>query len=758
LLSTRLRRASCGVRAGITTSLPFKAAASHGCRLARASTMSDVDSLYNFEDDTGQPGAADTSYSNEWPLPERGGGASPRARSPRSDGASTTAALSFSTAAASAETRLEADPVEAVAAPGAGAVDAEEDDILDRLRREQAFPRRVATASFDGSASEDAPTPGRRSFATAADDASVDGEPPVASDDDTDAGPATDETPPQSPRASDSSEDFAAASGSVRTPTLLTVADLGDWSGGAAEEPAREPSPSPSDTAEARGRARRWSIGSDGGSEAAASSEASAAATPARDDSSYEDDFAPALASPRAEPRSPGTAGLAVGTRVEAIYGETDQFFPGSVEAANADGTYAIRYDAGGREAHVDGAFVRVILHGGASSSSGSSYETDDDDEASGATASASASIGSPAATDSEYSADEETASEAPSRARDDTSAYSEDFAEDAPAARPIDYSRWDRVGDGEDVVVLGAPRLGPRGAFDDAAAAAATTATQRARVEASYDEEDFELPDAPEFVRQLAIGVGWRLGVQRDLATPAVAHRLALDPRAAQNLVRRVRERKVPREVCRYARRVADQLRGRPKRRGAATAARFHATPAALDRVKIRASLALLRTTHDRVDKAERALFEASLPGGPIREDDPATKQRRLAGRVRADAAQRYVESDKFYARSALLGDGFAMFGEAFSEARAEHERRAEEGDAWTVRRRVPSPLDAAVATRDETRDNVAAYMRDVAADPKRAAFRDEILRLLHRGDEPKDFGLAPYRLGATAPGVFVS
>ena len=53
---------------------------------------------------------------------------------------------------------------------------------------------------------------------------------------------------------------------------------------------------------------------------------------------------------------------------------------------------------------------------------------------------------------------------------------------------------------------------------------------------------------------------------------------------------------------------------------------------------------------------------------------------------------------------------------------------------------------------------DNVAAYMRDVAADPKRAAFRDEILRLLNRGDEPKDFGLAPYRLGATVPGVFVS
>ena len=56
------------------------------------------------------------------------------------------------------------------------------------------------------------------------------------------------------------------------------------------------------------------------------------------------------------------------------------------------------------------------------------------------------------------------------------------------------------------------------------------------------------------------------------------------------------------------------------------------------------------------------------------------------------------------------------------------------------------------------ETRENVAAYMADVAADPRRAAFRDEVLRMLHRGEELRDFGLAPYRLGATIPGVFVS
>ena len=69
--------------------------------------MSEVDdeSLYSFG--SGQPddaGRADsTSYSTEWAPQPASGGASPRARSPRSDGASTTAALSFSTAAVSAD-------------------------------------------------------------------------------------------------------------------------------------------------------------------------------------------------------------------------------------------------------------------------------------------------------------------------------------------------------------------------------------------------------------------------------------------------------------------------------------------------------------------------------------------------------------------------------------------------------------------------------------------------------------------------------
>ena len=335
-------------------------------------------------------------------------------------------------------------------------------------------------------------------------------------------------------------------------------------------------------------------------------------------------------------------------------------------------------------------------------------------------------------------------------------SEYSEDFAED-DAARPID-----------EAVVLGAQRVGPRApaaARDDAAAAAASAAaTQRAlaRVEASYENDDFELPDAPDFVRRLAIGVGRRIGMGRMPPAPPPPPRVALDARTSRSLATRVRERRVPEPVCRYARRVAAQLRGeRRPRRAAHRAARFHATPAALDRVKIKASLALLRTTHDRVNSEALAAFEASLPGGPIREDDPATKQRRLAGRLRADAAQRYVESGEFYARSALLGDGFAMFGESFAEAREEHRRRTEERDAsraLSITRNSSSPLDEAVATMDETRENVASYMADVAADPKRAAFRDEVLRMLHRGEELRDFGLAPYRLGATVPGVFVS
>ncbi|CAH0364386.1 unnamed protein product [Pelagomonas calceolata] len=801
--------------------------------------MSEVDdeSLYSFG--SGQPDdtrAADsTSYSTEWaPLPASGG-ASPRARSPRSDGASTTAALSFSTAAVSADAALDdVDEVESVAAPGddepppveeeeeedildrlrrgaaaiqarRGADDAADDavdapvdeepaeeageeDILDRLRREQAPLQARSPAddagdalltvahlgNWSGAADEAAPPASQSPRADDAASLSDDGTGASASysadflpepDRADDAPPSDDgreETPAQSPRASDYSDDFAPAAGGFQTPALLTVADLGDWSGAAEDAaPAPQPPSSPSEASEASeaaaAQARRWSIGEDAAS-SSSSRDKTPPATPPRDDSSYEDDFAPDTASPRIsqegdeEPRSPGTTGLAVGTLVEAIYGDTDEWFPGTIEAANADGTYAVAYDDGDREPRVDAAFVRVVLHGGASSSSssGSSYATTSDDEASGAYATTTSGD-----EDEEVSASAASSASSPRRA---DSEYSEDFAADDDAARPIDE------------VVLGAQRVGPRAPAatrDDAAAAAASAAaTQRAlaRVEASYENDDFELPDAPDFVRQLAIGVGQRIGTGRMPPAPPPERRVALDARTTRSLAARVRERQVPEPVCRYARRVAAQLRGeRRPRRAAPRAARsrFHATPAALDRVKIKASLALLRTTHDRVNSEALAAFEASLPGGPIREDDPATKQRRLAGRLRADAAQRYVESDEFYARSALLGDGFAMLGESMAEATAEHRRRTEERDAsraLSITRNSSSPLDEAVATMDETRENVASYMADVAADPKRAAFRDEVLRMLHRGEELRDFGLAPYRLGATVPGVFVS
>ena len=102
-----------------------------------------------------------------------------------------------------------------------------------------------------------------------------------------------------------------------------------------------------------------------------------------------------------------------------------------------------------------------------------------------------------------------------------------------------------------------------------------------------------------------------------------------------------------------------------------------------------------------------------------------------------------------------------FSLGREGPQKSREEHRRRTEERDAsLSIRRDFSCPLDEAVATMDETRENVASYMADVAADPNRAAFRDEVLRMLHRGEELRDFGLSPYRLGAIAPlsGVFVS
>ena len=61
------------------------------------------------------------------------------------------------------------------------------------------------------------------------------------------------------------------------------------------------------------------------------------------------------------------------------------------------------------------------------------------------------------------------------------------------------------------------------------------------------------------------------------------------------------------------------------------------------------------------------------------------------------------------------------------------------------------------------ETRRLVRSYERDVADDPKRAAFRDGVRHLLYRGGDAvpaEDVGLklAPYRLGPGVPELALS
>ena len=151
---------------------------------------------------------------------------------------------------------------------------------------------------------------------------------------------------------------------------------------------------------------------------------------------------------------------------------------------------------------------------------------------------------------------------------------------------------------------MLGAQRVGPRAPAatrDDAAAAAASAAaTQRAlaRVEASYENDDFELPDAPDFVRQLAIGVGRRIGTGRTCLRPPPPHVLPSTRGRAAAWRRACASGGCPSPsaATRAASRPSCAGSGGRAARTAGGAARFHATPAALDRVKIKASLALLR------------------------------------------------------------------------------------------------------------------------------------------------------------------
>ena len=195
--------------------------------------MSEVDdeSLYSFG--SGQPDdarAADsTSYSTEWaPLPASGG-ASPRARSPRSDGASATAALSFSTAAVSADAALgDADEVESIAAP----VDDEPPPVEEEEEEEEEARGRKKTSSTACGAGRRpsrraalAPTPrpptGRRRAGGAAVDEEPD-EPPAAEEEDILDRLRREQAPLQARSPADDAGD-----------ALLTVADLGDWSGAA---------------------------------------------------------------------------------------------------------------------------------------------------------------------------------------------------------------------------------------------------------------------------------------------------------------------------------------------------------------------------------------------------------------------------------------------------------------------------------------------------------------------------------------------
>ena len=126
----------------------------------------------------------------------------------------------------------------------------ETEDILDRLRREQAPLQARSPADDAGDAlltvadlgdwdAAPAETPAQSPRADDAASLSDDGTGASASYSadflpEPDRAEALDdgreETPAQSPRASDYSDDFAPA---AATPALLTVADLGDWSGAA---------------------------------------------------------------------------------------------------------------------------------------------------------------------------------------------------------------------------------------------------------------------------------------------------------------------------------------------------------------------------------------------------------------------------------------------------------------------------------------------------------------------------------------------
>ena len=201
-----------------------------------------------------------------------------------------------------------------------------------------------------------------------------------------------------------------------------------------------------------------------------------------------------------------------------------------------------------------------------------------------------------------------------------------------------------------------------------------------------------------------------------------------------------------MPEPVCRYARRVAAQLRGerRPRRAAASRAARFGITPAALDRVKIKASLALLKTTHDRVNSEAlgpsrrrcRAAHPRGRPG-----DEAAALGGALAGR-RA-AALRGV--GRVLRAAPQLGELHEVYRAVLSQVPARADVcRTEEHDALTVDGRHSSqPLDEAVAVERKSR---ILHGRRGRGPEARGVPRRRFWACCTAGRQ-RDFGLAPYR-----------
>jgi hypothetical protein len=299
----------------------------------------------------------------------------------------------------------------------------------------------------------------------------------------------------------------------------------------------------------------------------------------------------------------------------------------------------------------------------------------------------------------------------------------------------------------------------------------------------------------------RVAAAVALKVGVSRDAAPTAPPPRIAdLDASAAAAVARRLRRGAAPKppprdalaRVAAFGARAAARVRRggpdpgpllfHPHIAGAAAPVDPYKRAALerarvgygfVQRAKIGAIRARLGAAEDAADAAARAAFEASGP--EPRDATAGAFARRAASRIRAETATRFVESDAFAERAAVLGDGSAMLGEALEDSRQRAEARAaaaKEAERAAEGRRLAGAADeepedprhAAIRRQlAETRRLVRSYERDVADDPKRAAFRDGVRHLLYRGGDAvpaEDVGLklAPYRLGPGVPELALS